>query len=71
MVRVEDIITRHLVMPIVKEEAMKDSIEFELIQFIGDMVEKYYFNYEITNINKEYKARNGEVFIFAAKKDKI
>ena len=71
VVRGEDIITRHLVMPIVKEEAMKESIDFELRQFIGDMVEEYYFDYEITNINKDDKARNGEVFIVAAKKDKI
>lgn len=71
VLRGEDLITRHIVMPMVKEEAMRDSVDFELRQFIGDKIDEYYFDYEVISYNKEENNGNADVFIVAAEKDKI
>ena len=31
---------------------MRDSVDFELRQFMGDRVDEYYFDYQIINQNK-------------------
>ena len=71
VVKGEELITRHIIMPMVKEEAMLDSVEFELRQFIGDKIEEYYLDYEVLNYNKDENNGNAEVFVVAAEKNKI
>ncbi len=71
VIKGEDLITRHIVMPMVKEEAMRDSVDFELRQFIGDKIDEYYFDYEVITYNKEENNGNADVFIVASEKDKI
>lgn len=71
VLRGQDIITRHLVLPMAREEAMRDTIDFELRQFIGDRVDEYYFDYEITHYDKNDSTGNAEVLIAAVEKSKV
>ena len=70
-VRGQNMITRHLVLPYMKEEAMRDSVEFELKQFIGERIEEYYFDYEIINYDKNQNSGNADVLIVAVEKGKV
>lgn len=70
-IRGQDLITRHLVLPYMKDEAMRDSVEFELKQFVGDRIDNYYFDYEIINYDKNQSNGNADVLIVAAEKNKI
>lgn len=69
--RGEDIITRHMNIPMASEEAMRDSVDFELRQFIGERLDEYYFDYQIINYNKNDKSGRCDVLIVAAPKKKI
>lgn len=71
VLRGQDIITRHLVLPMAKEEAMMDNVDFELRQFIGDRVDEYYFDYEITHYDKSDESGNADVLIVAVEKEKV
>ena len=71
VVRGEDIITRHLNIPFAKDEAMRDSVDFELRQFMGDRVDEYYFDYQIINQNKNDGTGKCDVVVVACSKDKI
>ncbi|VYU21080.1 hypothetical protein [Clostridium paraputrificum] len=71
VVRGEDIITRHLNIPFAKDEAMRDSVDFELRQFMGDRVDEYYFDYQIINQNKNDGTGKCDVLVVACSRDKI
>ncbi|MFR9241899.1 MAG: type IV pilus biogenesis protein PilM [Clostridium baratii] len=70
-VRGQSLITRHLVLPYMKEEPMRDSIEFELKQFIGERIDEYYFDYEIVYYDKNQNSGNADVLLVAVEKDKV
>lgn len=70
-IRGEDIITRHLNIPFAKDEAMRDSVDFELRQFMGDRVDEYYFDYQIINQNKNDGTGKCDVLVVACSRDKI
>ena len=70
-VRGQSLITRHLVLPYMKEEPMRDSIEFELKQFIGERIDEYYFDYEIVHYDKNQNSGNADVLLVAVEKDKV
>lgn len=71
VLRGEDIITRHMNIPLGKEEAMRDSVDFELRQFIGERVDEYYFDYQITSYDKNSGNGKCDVLIVACEKKKI
>lgn len=71
IVRGQDIITRHMKMPMATDEAMRDSIDFELRQFFGDRIDEYYFDYEIMSYNKNDASGKCDVLIVACDKEKI
>lgn len=71
VVRGEDIITRHLNIPFAKDEAMRDSVDFELRQFMGDRVDEYYFDYQIMNQNKNDGTGKCDVLVVACSRNKI
>ena len=71
VVRGEDIITRHLNMPFAKDEAMRDSVDFELRQFMGDRVDEYYFDYQVISQGKNDSSGKCDVLIVACSKDRI
>lgn len=67
----QDLITRHNTLPLLKEEAMLEAIQWELREFLGDRIEEYYYNYEILKEIEENKAKNLEIIMAAAEKSKI
>ena len=69
VLRGEDVITRHLDVPFAKDEAMKDSLDFELRQFMGDRADEYYFDYEV--LDKNNSTGKCDVLLVACEKDKI
>ena len=69
VVRGEDVITRHLNIHFAKDEAMRDSLDFELRQFMGDRVDDYYFDYEV--LNKNNSTGKCDVLLVACSKDTI
>lgn len=71
VVRGQDIITRHLNIPMVKDDAMRDSVDFELRQFMGDRMDDYYFDYQIMSYNKNDNTGKCDVLVVACSKDKI
>lgn len=71
VVRGSDIVSRHVTMPMAKEEAMRDSVEFELKQFVGDRIEEFYFDYEVIHYDKNENNGNANVLIVAVLKEKI
>ena len=71
VVRGQDIITRHMNIPMAKDEAMMDSVDFELRQFVGDKLDEYYFDYQIINYNKGDGTGKCDVIIVACEKRKI
>ena len=70
-VRGEDIITRHMEIPMVQEDALLDSVEFELRQFMGDRLDEYYFDYEIVGSEKNAGSGKCHALIVAVEKSKI
>ena len=71
VVRGQDIITRHMKMPMASDDAMRDSIDFELRQFFGDRIDEYYFDYEVIDYNKNDASGKCDVLIVACDKEKI
>lgn len=71
VLRGQDIITRHMILPMAKDEAMRDTIDFELRQFIGDRIDEYYFDYEVTHFDKNDQSGNCELLIVAVEKSKV
>lgn len=70
VLRGSDIITRYIEVPILKNDALIEAVNFEFKQFIPD-IDDYYMNYEIVEkINtKEKKAY--KILLVAATKEKI
>ena len=70
VLRGTDIITRYIEVPILKNDALIEAVNFEFKQFIPD-IDDYYMNYEIVEkINtKEKKAY--KILLVAATKEKI
>lgn len=70
VLRGSDIITRYIEVPILKNDALIEAVNFEFKQFIPD-IDAYYMNYEIVEkINtKEKKAY--KILLVAATKEKI
>lgn len=70
VLRGSDIITRYIELPILKNDALIEAVNFEFKQFIPD-IDDYYMNYEIVEkINtKEKKAY--KILLVAATKEKI
>ena len=70
VLRGSDIITRYIEVPILKNDALIEAVNFEFKQFIPD-IDDYYMNYEIVEkINtKEKKAY--KILLAAATKEKI
>jgi len=50
---------------------MRDSVDFELRQFMGDRVDEYYFDYQIINQNKNDGTGKCDVLVVACSRDKI
>lgn len=71
VLRGQDIITRHMNIPLGKEEAMRDSVEFELRQFIGERIDEYYFDYQVINFDKSNGNNKCDVLIVACERKKI
>ncbi|MGL5150971.1 MAG: pilus assembly protein PilM [Clostridium sp.] len=71
VLRGQDLITRHMYLPIMKEEALRDSIDFELRQFVGDRVDELYFDYEVISANKEENNGASHVLVVAVEKEKV
>lgn len=71
VLRGQDVITRHMNIPLGKQEAMRDSADFELRQFIGERVDEYYFDYQIVNYDKNSGTGKCDVLIVACEKKKI
>ncbi|MGL4772977.1 MAG: pilus assembly protein PilM [Clostridium sp.] len=71
VLRGQDLITRHMYLPLMKDEALRDSIDFELRQFVGDRVDDLYFDYEVISSNKEETNGTNHVLIVAVDKGKV
>lgn len=70
VLRGSDIITRYIEVPILKDDALREAVNYEFIQFIPE-IDDYYTNYEIIEkINtKEKKAY--KILLVAATRSKI
>ncbi|MGL4109456.1 type IV pilus biogenesis protein PilM [Clostridium sp. LP20] len=72
VVRGQDLIVRHMALPMAKDEVvMRDSVNFELRQFIGDRIEDYYFDYEVIHYDKNDASGNAQILIVACEKKKV
>ncbi|MGG7178828.1 pilus assembly protein PilM [Clostridium paraputrificum] len=72
VVRGQDLIVRHMSLPMAKDEAvMRDSVDFELRQFIGDRIDEYYFDYEVIHYDKNDAGGNAQILIVACERKKI
>lgn len=70
VLRGEDIIIRHIELPFMKDEALRDSVEFELRQVIGDRMDNLHFDFEVMN-NKSEGATKAKIVVVAVEKEKI
>ncbi|MEG1003475.1 MAG: pilus assembly protein PilM [Clostridium sp.] len=70
VLRGEDIIIRHIELPFMKDEALRDSVEFELRQVIGDRIEYLYFDFEVMN-SKAQGATKAKIVVVAVEKTKV
>lgn len=71
MIKGQDLITRHMTTPYLNDVATRDSVEWELNQYMGDRMEEFYFDYEIINMTADGKNKNAEILIVASEKEKI
>lgn len=70
-IRGQDIIIRHLTVPNTDEKLMRENVYFELKQFIGEKIEEYYNDFEVTNYNYKESNTDANVMIVGVKKGKI
>lgn len=71
IVKGQDVITRHTVLPLLGEEGMREAVSWELKQFLNDRLEEYYYDYEILKESGEDKTKNAYVIIAAVEVNKI
>ncbi|MGL5086347.1 MAG: pilus assembly protein PilM [Clostridium sp.] len=70
IVRGDDLIVRRITLPIMKEAAMRESVEWELTQFVGERADEYNVSYEVSVRKDSTKDGNCEVLMVAVEKTK-
>lgn len=68
VVRGDDLIVRTIKIPVMKEEAMLDSVKWELSQFVGERVDDYIVSYRLL---EKHEDGIGEVLMAAVPKIKL
>ncbi|MEG0297724.1 MAG: pilus assembly protein PilM [Clostridium sp.] len=71
VVRGEELILRQISLPQMKDAALKDSVEWELTQVVGDRADEYYVDYEVLAKKAEGQEQNLEVLMVATEKAKV
>lgn len=70
IVRGDDLIVRRITLPNMKEAAMRESVEWELEQFVGERADEYNVSYEVAANKSSAKDGNCEVLMVAVEKTK-
>lgn len=70
IVRGDDLIVRRIILPVMKEAAMRESVEWELTQFVGERADEYNVSYEVSARKDAAKDGNCEVLMVAVEKTK-
>ena len=71
IVRGDDLIVRNITLPYMKEVAMRESVEWELTQFVGERSDEYNVSYEVSIKKDSENDGNCEVLMVAVEKTKI
>lgn len=71
VIRGEDLILRQITLPMMKDDALKDSVKWELSQVVGDRAEEYYVDYEVLTKKSEGSDQNVEVLMVATLREKV
>ncbi|MGL5353491.1 MAG: type IV pilus biogenesis protein PilM, partial [Clostridium sp.] len=70
IVRGDDLIVRRITLPAMKDAAMRESVEWELTQFVGERADEYNVSYEVSVRKDSAKDGNCEVLMVAVEKIK-
>lgn len=71
VLRGDDVISRQIELPVMKEEATLDSVKWELSQFVGDRVSDYVVSYEVISKKNDKQEGNCTILMIAVEKTKI
>ena len=71
VIRGEELILRQITLPQMKDEALKDSVQWELSQVVGDRAEEYYVDYEVIAKRAEGQEQNLEVLMVGTEREKV
>lgn len=70
IIRGDDLIVRRITLPNMKDVAMRESVEWELQQFVGERCDEYNVSYEVAQNKNSSKDGNCEVIMVAVEKTK-